>query len=75
MMLLQSDVVQIGSAAVSLTTLALVLRLTFSAGELVKQVDVNTRRIDHLEAIRCPHVECPLRIKFGILENDPEGKS
>jgi hypothetical protein len=68
MMFLEADLVQIGSGAISLTTLLLVLRLTYGAGQLVEKVEANEKRLDHLEATRCPHVACPLRIKFGIPE-------
>lgn len=68
MMFLQAEVLQLGSAAISLTTLGLVLRLTFSAGELVRQVEVNTRRIDHLETVECPHQECPLKVTLCKME-------
>jgi membrane protein required for beta-lactamase induction len=66
MMLLQSDLVQIGSGMISLTTLILVLRLTYGAGQLVEKVEANEKRLDHLELIRCPHAACPLRMQFDI---------
>ena len=64
-MLLQADAIQIGSGVVSACTLVLVLRLTFGAGELVRQVDVNSKRIDHLEKVACPHQECPFKVRFN----------
>jgi hypothetical protein len=68
MMFLQADMIQIGSGMISLTTLVLVLRLTYGAGQLVEKVEANEKRLDHLEAVRCPHLACPLRVKFGIPE-------
>jgi hypothetical protein len=60
MMLLQADAIQVGQGILSVATFGLVLRLTFGAGKLVQQVEVNTARIDHLEAVKCPHAHCPL---------------
>jgi hypothetical protein len=81
MMLLQADVIQVGSGVISLTTLVLVLRLTFGAGKLVEKVDghdwritAHDKRLEHLEATKCPHPECPL-LRLGIqqLEGEREG--
>ena len=66
MMFLEADLVHIGSGAISLTTLILVLRLTYGAGQLVEKVEANEKRLDHLELIRCPHAACPLRMQFDI---------
>lgn len=65
MLLQASEAIQVGSGVVSLTTLILVLRLTFGAGQLVEKVDANEKRLEHLEAARCPHVECPLRLNYA----------
>ena len=67
MMLLQADAIQIGSGMISLTTLILVLRLTFGAGQLVEKVDANEKRLDHLEKVACPHQECPFKVRVGAL--------
>jgi hypothetical protein len=61
MMFLQAaDAIQLGSGLVSLTTLGLVLRLTFGAGKLVEKVEGNDKRLDALEKVKCPHPQCPL---------------
>ena len=67
MMLLQTEAIQVGQWAVSLTTLGLVLRLVFSAGKLVEKVDghdwritAHDKRLEYLEESKCPHPECPL---------------
>ena len=78
MMLLQADAIQVGSGVISLTTLMLVLRLSYNAGGLVRQVEVNTRRIDELESRKCPHPECPLLRSIvhqhqQQFESEPEG--
>ena len=67
MMFLQADAIQIGTGVMSIATLALVLRLSFSAGKLVEKVDghdwritAHDKRLEHLEEARCPYPECPL---------------
>ena len=73
MMLLQaSEAIQVGSGVVSLTTLILVLRLTFGAGQLVEKVEANEKRIDHLEKVACPHQECPFKVR-SLIDLDHEG--
>jgi hypothetical protein len=72
MMLLQADAIQVGQWAVSLTTLGLVLRLTFSAGQLVEKVEANEKRIEHLEKVACPHQECPFKVR-SLIDLDREG--
>ena len=59
MMLLQADAIQVGSGVVSLTTLILVLRLTFGAGRWVEKVE-------HLEKVACPHQECPFKVEMRM---------
>ena len=78
-MLLQAELVQVGSAAISLTTLGLVLRLTFSAGKLVEKVDghdwritAHDKRLEHLEELKCPYPACPLPQR-GKLISEHEG--
>jgi hypothetical protein len=81
MMLLQApEAVQVGQWAVSLTTLGLVLRLTFSAGKLVEKVDghdwritAHDKRLENLEASKCPHPECPLLRGHVTLVSEHEG--
>jgi hypothetical protein len=83
MMILQADALQIGSVAVSLTTLGLVLRLSFGAGQLVEKVDghdwritAHDKRLDHLEETKCPHPECPLlrgHVSLAPLAPEHEG--
>jgi hypothetical protein len=80
MMLLQADPIQVGQWAVSLTTLGLVLKLTFSAGKLVEKVDghswritAHDARLDHLEASKCPHPQCPLLRGPLAPEHEREG--
>jgi hypothetical protein len=75
MMFLQADLVQVGSGVISLTTLALVLRLTFGAGKLVEKVDghdwriaAHDHRLENLEAVKC----CPLPLQRGHLAPDHE---
>jgi hypothetical protein len=61
MMLLQGvDAIQVGSGVLSIATFGMVLNLTFRAGRLVNQVEVNTSRLNHLEVAKCPHPHCPL---------------
>jgi hypothetical protein len=57
-MILQADAIQVGGGLVSLATLGLVMRLTFSAGKLVEKVDghdwritAHDHRLEHLEAV------------------------
>jgi hypothetical protein len=57
MMFLQADVLQIGTATLSVATFGLVLRLSFGAGRVVEQVDGHERRITRLEDGACPLVE------------------
>ena len=79
-MLLQSEAIQLGSGIVSLTTLGLVLRLTFGAGKLVEKVDghdwritAHDHRLENLEAVKCPYPACPLPIMRGKLGSEHEG--
>ena len=79
MMLLQADPIQVGQWAVSLTTLGLVLKLTFSAGRLVEKVGghdwritEHDHRLENLEAVKCPHAECPL-LRGHHLSSEHEG--
>jgi len=63
MFLLQSGVVEVGTGVVSVSTLALVLNLTFKAGRQSERVDGHEKRLDKLEKKQCPHPECPLQYK------------
>jgi hypothetical protein len=73
MMFLQADALQVGSGLVSVATLGLVLKLSFQAGKLVEKVDghdwritAHDERLNHLEASKCPHPECPL-LRGGLV--------
>jgi hypothetical protein len=79
MMFLQADLVQVGSGVISLTTLVLVLRLTFGAGKLVEKVDghdwriaAHDHRLENLEAVKCPYPLCPLPLQRGHLAPEAE---
>ena len=74
MMLLDPNIVEGGSALISVGTFLMVMRLTFAAGGIVRQVETNTKRLDILEKAKCPHPECPL-LRLGIqqLETEREG--
>lgn len=74
MMMLDPNIVEGGSALLSVGTFLMVLRLTFSAGGLVEKVTANEKRLEHLEAVKCPHPECPLlRVGLQHLEAEREG--
>jgi hypothetical protein len=45
------------------STLVLVIRLSSFVGAKFQMVDDDHKRIEALEAIRCPHLECPLKMR------------
>ena len=74
MMLLDQNIIEGGSALLSVGTFIMVLRLTFFAGGLVEKVDANEKRLEHLEVAKCPHPECPLlRVAVERFGTEREG--
>jgi len=65
MMLLESEMVQVGTGALLSVNTLLLLKLFFNVGRYAQKLDDHERRIthteEHVEACACPHVACPLR--------------
>jgi hypothetical protein len=72
MLLFQAgEAVQVGAGALLSVNTLLLLRLVFGAGKVVQQIDGLETRVDHLEKAKCPHSECPLKIRFdGALKQE-----
>jgi hypothetical protein len=60
----------------ALASLAVLFKVGKFVGKFENQVEGHEKRIENLEAIRCPHVECPLKLDLQMrqmIQQEGEG--